>query len=147
MKKKIKCRITSRNNIIFIKPMVTRFTQIIRSLSLTEVGICISSGAIVEELDAEGNVIRNLNLNNYKESFATSDKNVSVSTTVKVDESPIVEETVSDEQPTEMESTLDQSDNESSTADEKEKEDEPEEDLDELQDDPYDNYNPPKDTE
>lgn len=144
MKKKIKCRITSRNNIIFIKPMVTRFTQIIRSLSLTEVGICLSSGAIVEELDAEGKVIRNLNLNNYKESFATSDKNVSVSTTVEVDESPIVEETVS-EQPTEMEPTLDQSDNESSTTDKKE--DEPEEDLDELQDDPYDNYNPPEDTE
>lgn len=144
MKKKIKCRITSRNNVIFIKPMVTRFTQIIRSLSLTEVGICLSSGAIVEELGAEGKVIRNLNLNNYKESFATSDKNVSVSTTVKVDESPIVEETVS-EQPTEMEPTLDQNDNESSTTDEKE--DEPEEDLDELQDDPYDNYNPPEDTE
>lgn len=143
MKKKIKCRITSRNNIIFIKPMVTRFTQIIRSLSLTEVGICLSSGAIVEELGAEGKVIRNLNLNNYKESFATSDENVSVSTTVKVDESPI-EETTS-EQPTEMEPTLDQSDNESSTTDKKE--DEPEEDLDELQDDPYDNYNPPEDTE
>lgn len=143
MKKKIKCRITSRNNIIFIKPMVTRFTQIIRSLSLTEVGICLSSGAIVEELGAEGKVIRNLNLNNYKESFATSDENVSVSTTVKVDESPI-EETTS-EQPTEIEPTLDQSDNESSTADKKE--DEPEEDLDELQDDPYDNYNPPEDTE
>lgn len=146
MKKKIKCRITSRNNIIFIKPMVTRFTQIIRSLSLTEVGICLSSGAIVEELDAEGKVIRNLNLNNYKESFATSDENnISVSTTVKDDESPIIEEAVSDEQPTEMEPTLDQSDNESSTTDEKE--DEPEEDLDELQDDPYDNYNPPEDTE
>lgn len=144
MKKKIKCRITSRNNIIFIKPMVTRFTQIIRSLSLTEVGICLSSGAIVEELGAEGNVIRNLNLNNYKESFVTSDENVSVSTTVKVDESPIVEETVS-EQPTEMEPTLNQSDNESSTTDKKE--DEPEEDLDELQDDPYDNYNPPEETE
>lgn len=143
MKKKIKCRITSRNNIILIKPMVTRFTQIIRSLSLTEVGICLSSGAIVEELCAEGKVIRNLNLNNYKESFATSDENVSVSTTVKVDESPI-EETTS-EQPTEMEPTLDQSDNESSTTDKKE--DEPEEDLDELQDDPYDNYNPPEDTE
>lgn len=145
MKKKIKCRITSRNNVIFIKPMVTRFTQIIRSLSLTEVGICLSSGAIVEELGAEGKVIRNLNLNNYKESFATSDKDVSVPTTVKVDESPIVEETVS-EQPTETESTLDQSDNESSTTDEKE-DDEPEEDLDELQDDPYDNYNPPEETE
>lgn len=143
MKKKIKCRITSRNNVIFIKPMVTRFTQIIRSLSLTEVGICLSSGAIVEELGAEGKVIRNLNLNNYKESFATSDKDVSVPTTVKVDESPI-EETTS-EQPTEMEPTLDQSDNESSTTDKKE--DEPEEDLDELQDDPYDNYNPPEDTE
>lgn len=143
MKKKIKCRITSRNNVIFIKPMVTRFTQIIRSLSLTEVGICLSSGAIVEELGAEGKVIRNLNLNNYKESFATSDKDVSVPTTVKVDESPI-EETTS-EQPTEIEPTLDQSDNESSTADKKE--DEPEEDLDELQDDPYDNYNPPEDTE
>lgn len=144
MKKKIKCRITSRNNIIFIKPMVTRFTQIIRSLSLTEVGICLSSGAIVEELGAEGKVIRNLNLNNYKESFATSDENVSVSTTVKVDESPI-EETTS-EQPTEMEPTLDQSDNESSTTDKKE-DDEPEEDLDELQDDPYENYNPPEETE
>lgn len=144
MKKKIKCRITSRNNVIFIKPMVTRFTQIIRSLSLTEVGICLSSGAIVEELGVEGKVIRNLNLNNYKESFATSDENVSVSATVKVDESPI-EETTS-EQPTEMEPTLDQSDNESSTTDKKE-DDEPEEDLDELQDDPYDNYNPPEDTE
>lgn len=144
MKKKIKCRITSRNNVIFIKPMVTRFTQIIRSLSLTEVGICLSSGAIVEELGAEGKVIRNLNLNNYKESFATSDKDISVPTTVKVDESPIVEETVS-EQPTEMEPTLNQSDNESSTTNKKE--DEPEEDLDELQDDPYDNYNPPEDTE
>lgn len=144
MKKKIKCRITSRNNIIFIKPMVTRFTQIIRSLSLTEVGICLSSGAIVEELGAEGKVIRNLNLNNYKESFVTSDENVSVSTTVKVDESPI-EETVS-EQPTEMEPTLDQSGNESSTTDKKE-DDEPEEDLDELQDDPYENYNPPEETE
>lgn len=144
MKKKIKCRITSRNNVIFIKPMVTRFTQIIRSLSLTEVGICLSSGAIVEELDTEGNVIRNLNLNNYKESFATSDKIVSVPTTVKVDETSIVEETAS-EQPTEMEPTLNQNDNESSTTDEKE--DEPEEDLDELQDDPYDNYNPPEDTE
>lgn len=143
MKKKIKCRITSRNNIIFIKPMVTRFTQIIRSLSLTEVGICLSSGAIVEELGAEGKVIRNLNLNNYKESFATSDENVSV-TTVKVDESPI-EETTS-EQPTEIEPTLDQSDNESSTTDKKE-DDEPEEDLDELQDDPYENYNPPEETE
>ena len=143
MKKKIKCRITSRNNIIFIKPMVTRFTQIIRSLSLTEVGICLSSGAIVEELGAEGKVIRNLNLNNYKESFATSDENVSVSTTVEVDESHI-EETTS-EQPTEMEPTLDQNDNESSTADKKE--DEPEEDLDELQDDPYENYNPPEETE
>lgn len=91
------CRVTTRNNPVMINPMITRFTQVNRSLTFSQIAACFKAGAIVDAIDNKGNVIERLNFLNYKNVTTPTIEPTTVNVVKKetVEEKKVEDDTVS----------------------------------------------------
>lgn len=61
---KLYCKVTTKNNQVPITPLINRCTTVCRVLSLGQIASCLSAGAIVENIDTDGKLIKRLNFKN-----------------------------------------------------------------------------------